>query len=546
MTSYIITRFLAYLSPQQSAPPPPQPLEQCRDLSLISAGHDQVSYGRYRNFRHDLEISPFKFMIVQCHCTPFCMPYNRRLSNVFPGVIIIVRNVHEIQEIVRITIRHGAKLCVRNGGHSYAAHGLGGDSGAVMMDLVNLNEVEFEEGDGSVRLGGGVRLGDAADLLWEKSGGKAIPHGSCPAVGFAGHSLLGGFGHASRMWGLALDSIVEMSCVLADGSLVTASKTENEDLYWALRGAGPSFGIVVGFTCLTHDAPDDNVVYSYEYHYLDPKVATKAYMEVHEFGKFEALDNRLSLGVTILPGGSFSVRGVFFGPIIEFRLLMDPLFEKLDDLFGKGGIKNKKVNEMGWIQQLKEMGGRKTLRVFPEIWNAGVYYEHDCFYAKSLVEPDDNVISMEAVKALFNYLAMEENRATEGNKCPFSWFIICNLYGGPAGFSRIADPQPIPASSSCYAHRNSLFVWQFYASCEETEEATQGVVPFVDGMAQSIVKKMGLAKGWGAYPGYIDSELKGIDAMVAYYGDNSSRLLKLKEKYDPENLFSGGGLGLEV
>lgn len=142
---------------------------------------------------------------------------------------------------------------------------------------------------------------------------RRCPHGTCPGVGIAGHSLFGGFGYPSRMWGLALDSIVSLSAVLADGSFITASKDENQDLYWAFRGAGPSFGIVTEFKLQTYPAPKNNIVFSYLYRSLDVGVSTKAFLAMQEFGK-QGPPPELGIGVELRPGGAFKVRGMYAFP----------------------------------------------------------------------------------------------------------------------------------------------------------------------------------------------------------------------------------------
>src|ERR1700761_3450357 len=75
-------------------------------------------------------------------------------------------------------------------------------------------------------------------------------------VGVGGHVLHGGWGYSSHNHGLFLDYLEEAEVVLADSSVVTASRTQNEDLFWALRGAGMSFGIVTSFKFRTIDQPD--------------------------------------------------------------------------------------------------------------------------------------------------------------------------------------------------------------------------------------------------------------------------------------------------
>lgn len=141
------------------------------------------------------------------------------------------------------------------------------------------------------------------------------PHGTCPGVGIAGHSLLGGFGHPSRMWGLAVDLILSLSIVLADGSLVTASERENPDLYWAFRGAGPSFGIVTEFKLKTYPAPKKNILYAYTYRSMDPEVLTEAFLAMQEFG-MRGPPQELGIGMEVRPGVEFKIRGVYVFPCL--------------------------------------------------------------------------------------------------------------------------------------------------------------------------------------------------------------------------------------
>jgi len=103
-------------------------------------------------------------------------------------------------------------------------------------------------------IGAGMKLGDVTNKLLS-AGNRAIAHGTCPDVGIGGHATMGGLGPASRMWGSAMDHVVEVEVVLADGSVVTASTNENVDVFWAMKGAGSSFGIVTNFKFKTHPAP---------------------------------------------------------------------------------------------------------------------------------------------------------------------------------------------------------------------------------------------------------------------------------------------------
>ena len=83
-----------------------------------------------------------------------------------------------------------------------------------------------------------------------------MAHGTCPYVGIGGHAGQGGFGLPSRAWGLLADQVASVEIVTASGAVLTASASENADLFWAATGAGASFGIITSFTTRTHAAED--------------------------------------------------------------------------------------------------------------------------------------------------------------------------------------------------------------------------------------------------------------------------------------------------
>src|SRR5581483_10324103 len=104
---------------------------------------------------------------------------------------------------------------------------------------------------GRATIGPGARLGTIYDTLGGH--GVAIPAGTCPSVGIGGHALGGGFGLASRAWGLASDNLVSVQIVTADGKVLVADTNHHADLFWACRGGGGgNFGIVTRMTFRTH------------------------------------------------------------------------------------------------------------------------------------------------------------------------------------------------------------------------------------------------------------------------------------------------------
>lgn len=111
-------------------------------------------------------------------------------------------------------------------------------------------------------VGGGVKSKALIDHLWALS--KQTVTGGCECVGLTAPALGGGHGFLQGHYGLLSDQIISMRVVLADGSMVNVSADENEDLYWAMRGAGHNFGIVVSMKYKIYDIPEGKDVWSWE------------------------------------------------------------------------------------------------------------------------------------------------------------------------------------------------------------------------------------------------------------------------------------------
>lgn len=177
-------------------------------------------------------------------------------------------------------------------------------------------------------------------------------------MGLGGHALYGGFGLSSRMWGLTLDNITSISGVLAEGNIFSATETQNRDLFWALRGAGPSFAIVTEMTLQTYPAPDRVIVW--EYIWLFPLVpgaeaATRAFLRAQEFAAGDGAVRELGFGLRLEKAGLFRLYGVFYGPMGEFEKILESLAYDISELWGQAirgtgesvrGRITKKVREM--------------------------------------------------------------------------------------------------------------------------------------------------------------------------------------------------------
>lgn len=165
-----------------------------------------------------------------------------------PGVIVECANTEDICQAVKFAKAHGLLVAVRGGGHNIAGKAV--CEGGLMISLAKMNHVTVDPNAQTAVVQPGATLGefDAACQVY----GLATPTGINSTTGIAGLTLGGGFGWLSRTYGLTIDNLASALVVTADGDVVGASETENPDLFWGIRGGGGNFGIVSSFTFRLH------------------------------------------------------------------------------------------------------------------------------------------------------------------------------------------------------------------------------------------------------------------------------------------------------
>ncbi|HWH36960.1 MAG TPA: FAD-binding oxidoreductase [Candidatus Limnocylindrales bacterium] len=161
-----------------------------------------------------------------------------------PAVIVRAANDEDVARTVSFARENGVELAIRSGGHSFPGHSA--IEGGILLDLAGLDEIEIDAQQRLGHAGAGVTAAAYSVAAFEH--GLATPFGDTGSVGLAGLTLGGGIGWLVRKRGLTIDHLVSVDLVMADGRRLTASEEQNKDLFWALRGGGGNFGVATRFT----------------------------------------------------------------------------------------------------------------------------------------------------------------------------------------------------------------------------------------------------------------------------------------------------------
>jgi FAD/FMN-containing dehydrogenase len=167
-----------------------------------------------------------------------------------PLVLVECMNAADIQASVRAAAEYELPVSVLGGGHDWAGRAI--RSSGLTLDLHRMSSVAFDPHLAAVTVGGGATIDHVLSELPEDF---AIVSGTISTVGVTGLTLGGGYGKLNSKFGLAIDNAIQAEVVLADGSTVTASKEDDSELFWALRGGGGNFGVVTSLTLAAHTLP---------------------------------------------------------------------------------------------------------------------------------------------------------------------------------------------------------------------------------------------------------------------------------------------------
>jgi FAD/FMN-containing dehydrogenase len=425
--------------------------------------------------------------------------FDTRFDAVRPRAVVFCESTADVQRTVRWARKHAVRIVPRSGGHSYGGYST--TSGAI-VDVSRLNGVALDSTRRAV-VGAGARLIDVYEGLAKH--GRTVPAGSCPTVGIAGLALGGGVGFASRKYGLTCDNLVEATVVLADGSAVVANAHAHPDLYWALRGGGGgTFGIVTRLVFRTHPV-GQVATYALEWPWSDAAKVVQAWQKLAPHAP-DGLFSVLNLNAAVGGRARITSAGQFFGSADRLRELVKPL--------ASAGTPIRFTVTSRSYMDAQEMwaGCSGTIAEchLPPQGNLG----RSTFKGKSSFA--NKPLTLKGINAMIREI---EARITMGSG---SGIILLDSYGG--AINRVKK------DATAFVHRDALFSMQYLAYWNPSATAEPNLR-----WLRNFYAAMRPHVSPFAYQNYIDPDLSAW--KHAYYGTNLTRLVAVKRRYDPKNIF---------
>lgn len=321
---------------------------------------------------------------------------------------------------------------------------------------------------------------------------------------YADHNIfaVGGLGPSSRLWGAALDHIEEVEVVLADSTIKRCSATQNPDIFWAVKGAGASFGVVTEFKLRTEPEPGEAVHFSYSFTVGSYSSLAAVFKSWQSFVADPELTRKFASEVIITEAGMI-ISGTYFGSQAEYDA-----FDMKSKLGGDSVAKTTVFKD--WLGLLGHWAEEVALRL-----GGGVPAP---LYAKTLTFNGADLIPDKVIDKVFAYL-------DNVDKGTLVWFVIFDLAGGAVN--------DVAQDATSYAHRDALFYLQSYAvGLRNVSKRTKN---FLAGINTTITDGMLGGEDFGAYAGYVDPEL--VNGPEEYWRTNLPRLEQIKAVVDPGDVF---------
>jgi FAD/FMN-containing dehydrogenase len=407
-----------------------------------------------------------------------------------PAVIVRVAGADDVSRVVNLARENGLELAVRSGGHSVAGHSV--SEGGIVLDLANMKDLQIDVDARTAWAETGLAAGEFTTAAGAH--GLAVGFGDTGSVGIGGITLGGGVGYLVRKYGLTIDSLLAAEVVIADGQLLHVDHENHPDLFWAIRGGGGNFGVATRFKFQLHEVPS----------VMGGMLILPATPETIAgfIAQSQAAPEELSgIGnVMVAPPMPF------LPPEVHGKLIiMAILVYAGDAAAGERALAPFRALATPLADMLKPMS---YAEIYPPEEGAEGYHPVAASYTMFVDQIDRSVAETIVDRLQSSNAAMSVAQL--------------RVLGGAMA--------RVPVEATAYAHRNSRIMVNLAALYNQPEESAAHetwVAEFASALRQ---------RDRGAYVNFLGADGEAR-IRAAYPGTTWDRLVEIKSRYDPTNLF---------
>ncbi|KAI8959395.1 FAD-binding domain-containing protein [Daldinia sp. FL1419] len=419
-----------------------------------------------------------------------------------PAAVITPFNEEEVAQIVKAARAEKVPFLATSGRHGYGTT-LGRLQGGLAIDLSQMKSIKVDEAANTVTVGAGVQIGDAMRPVYEA--GYELPVGSCPDVSLIGVTLGGGVGVLQGLFGLIIDSLLSVRLITADGNIVEASDNSNPDLFWAIRGAGFNFGIITSATYKINKAINNGEIMTADVIY--PASLKSAYFEVLEAFE-DNIPPELAIVSTIrwdATSNETQILGTFIysGTEHQGRQILAPFFDLNPPIVRISVVPYMELFStilFGWIPTISTPGG------IHDIYSANVRK----FVSGTLNSAFDKFDAF--------YRTYPGGRSSVSVLETFSTHAV----------------RSVSTYTTAYPWRDAKGNFMFQMSWKEADDSVEEAA---NALARELRRDVVETSGYNDLSVYV-SYAHGDETVEQIYGvEKLPRLVSLKKKWDPENIF---------
>ncbi len=420
--------------------------------------------------------------------------YNK-LQNYYPCALFYPTNSEELSYLIKNIVKNNLKFSLRCGARAYEPASL---STGFVIDVSKFNKIKIDIKAMTVTVGSGVKLGDLINKLAKYKLIMATGDSSC--VGVSGLSLAGGKGYLSRLFGMVCDNIVSAKMINSKGKIIKASEKTNSDLLYALKGSGHgSYGAITELKFnIEKDIYCQIVTIQWEWN-SDTVLKVINFYQKWIINKPDNITTDVNMTYS-------STGATFYIKFFKF---------------------SKSKKEAGKFEEYLEfinLATKPTVTYdkgyYTELLDKLVYYNTGSSFPFSKIKSTMifNAINENGIKLLINSI----NQLIL-NKQQFQYQINFTQLGG-----KVTEN-----NTSCYYPKNALYVITILNLWSDPALNVEGI-EYSNNLYNNLIKNNYVSKY--CLPNMIDYDLS--DYLTSYYGTNQDKLIQIKNKYDPENIFN--------